>query len=129
MTPPLLAAPRTDPTPLFEHFRGSYGTELLTAAVAHFHVFSRLAAGPLRFQELRSALVLAERPAVVLVTALRAMGLVVEDKGGRLDLSDLAPTTLSRHLLDNLHSPVAVEEIMNRFTVQALADCISGLVE
>jgi len=31
-----LDVPATDPTPIFELFRGSYATELLTAAVAHF---------------------------------------------------------------------------------------------
>ena len=32
-----------DPTPIFELFRGNYATELLTAAVAHFQLFERLA--------------------------------------------------------------------------------------
>ena len=40
--------PRTDPTSIFEIYRGSYATELLTAAVAHFNVFSRLATQPMR---------------------------------------------------------------------------------
>lgn len=90
MTPTPLAPPRTDPSPIFELFRGSYGTELLTAAVAHFDLFGRLAAGPLPPEELRAALGLAERPAVVLVTALRAMGLLVADGRGWLVLSELA---------------------------------------
>jgi len=46
--------------------------------------------------------------------------------GMGLDLSDLSPAALSSHLLDNLHSPVAVEEVMNRFTVHALTDYIGG---
>ena len=37
------ATPQIDPTPIFEHFRGSYATELLTAAVTGFDVFNRLA--------------------------------------------------------------------------------------
>lgn len=84
-----LLSPVTDPTPIFEHFRGSYGTELLTAAVAHLGVFGRLAESPQSFDELRAALGLAERPAVVLITALRAMRLldVVE---GKLTLTRLA---------------------------------------
>jgi predicted O-methyltransferase YrrM len=84
-----LPAPVTDPTPLFEHFRGSYATELLTAAVAHFGVFGRLAATSQSLADLRDALGLAERPAVVLVTALRAMGLVA-DVAGQLTLTPLA---------------------------------------
>ncbi len=82
--------PRTDPTPIFEIFRGNHGTELLTAAVAYLGVFSRLAERAWSFEDLRQALGLAERPARVVVTALRAFGLVVEDGEGRLGLSDLA---------------------------------------
>ncbi len=55
--------PRTDPTAIFETFRGAYGTELLTAAVAHFNVFGLLAEAPLTFEELQSRLSLcAGRP-------------------------------------------------------------------
>jgi SAM-dependent methyltransferase len=82
--------PRTDPTPIFEVFRGNHGTDLLTAAVAHLGVFSQLAGGARSFEDLRQALGLAERPARVLVTALRAFGLVVEDHERRLGLTDLA---------------------------------------
>src|SRR5262249_39829072 len=70
--------------------RGNYGTELLTAAVAHFNVFGLLAERPRSLEELRSDLQLAERPAVVLITALRACGLLVLDAQQRLDLSLLA---------------------------------------
>jgi hypothetical protein len=85
-----LLPPRVDPTPIFETFRGNYATELLTAAVAHFNVCGRLAAGPRAAADLRHDLGLAERPAAVLFTALRALGLLVEDGDGQLGLSDLA---------------------------------------
>jgi SAM-dependent methyltransferase len=85
-----LSAPQIDPTPIFEIFRGSYGTELLTAAVAHFNVFGRLAQGALSFDDLRDALGLAERPANVLITALKAFGLLAADHERRLSLTDLA---------------------------------------
>ena len=90
MTLSLLTPPHLDPTPLFEIYRGAHATELLTAAVAHFHVFDRFAGGPMTVAEWRSSLGLAERPAVVLLTALRAFGLLVENEPGRLDLSELA---------------------------------------
>src|SRR4051794_3978648 len=90
MSQSAIEPPVTDPTPVFEIFRGNHGTELLTAAVAHFDVFGRLAAGPRTPEDLRSELGLAERPAVVLLTALRAFGLLVGDDQGRLDLSPLA---------------------------------------
>src|SRR5579859_5483543 len=85
-----LTKPQTDPTSVFEFFRGNHGTELLTAAVAHFDVFGKLASGPLSFEELRQRLGLAERPANVLITALRAFGLIQGDAGGRLAASELA---------------------------------------
>src|SRR5687767_9837984 len=88
--PECLAAPQTDPTAIFELFRGSYGTELLAAATAHFDVFGRLARQPLTFDQLRTELELAERPAIVLFTALRAMGLVAKDDAGRLSLTAMA---------------------------------------
>lgn len=87
--------PTTDPTSIFEHFRGSYGTELLTAAVAHFDVFGQLAPGPLSFDDLCQRLALKERPGNVLLTALRAMGLIVRDAQRRFTLSELARTHLT----------------------------------
>jgi SAM-dependent methyltransferase len=90
MSQSAIEPPSTDPTPIFEIYRGNHGTELLTAAVAHFNVFGRLAAGPRSPAELRQELGLAERPALVLLTALRAFGLLVRDAQGRLDLSPMA---------------------------------------
>src|SRR5258708_4776198 len=82
--------PTVDPTPIFEHFRGNYATELLTAAVAHFNLFSRLAAWPMTPAELGLALGLAERPTNVLVTALRSFGLLRTSSQGQLLLTELA---------------------------------------
>ena len=84
-----LDLPSTDPTPIFENFRGSYGTELLVAAAAHMKVFEKLARGPMFHDDLRREIGLASRPASVLFTALRAMGLIVE-AWGNLELSALA---------------------------------------
>ncbi len=66
--------PSTDPTPIFELFRGLHATELLVAAAAHFRIFERLAQGPI--PDLQSQLGLESRPFLVLTTALRAMGLL-----------------------------------------------------
>jgi SAM-dependent methyltransferase len=88
--------PNTDPTPIVELFRGNYATELLTAAVAHFDLFTRLADRPMRADELGAALGLAPRPAVVLVTAMRAMNLLRADPGGRLELTPVARGHLVR---------------------------------
>ncbi|HVX10958.1 MAG TPA: methyltransferase [Pirellulales bacterium] len=91
-----LKPPTTDPTPIFEIFRGSYGTELLTAAVAHFNLFGKLAERPLTADELRHELGLEARPAVVLFTALRAMGMITPDRVGRLELAPFAREHLIR---------------------------------
>src|ERR1700745_2795436 len=90
-----LVPPASEPTPLFALCRGSYATELLTAAVAHFNVFGRMATGPQSFVGLRQALGLAERPASVLVTALRAMGLIEADERGVLALTTMARAHLT----------------------------------
>lgn len=86
----LLVPPTTDPTPLFELFRGSYGTELLTAAVTHFDIFRRLASRARSFSELRQELELEQRSAHVLFTALAAFGLLRHDATGGLELTPLA---------------------------------------
>ena len=64
--PPTLQPPTTDPAPLFELFRGNYATEILTAAVGHFHLFESLADQPaVSREELKQRLQLAERPLTV----------------------------------------------------------------
>ena len=90
MLPAPLPPPRLDPTPIADLYRGSQATELLVAAVAHFDLFGQLAVAPLAFEELRGRLGLAERPMMVLVTAMRAMGLVVRLADGRLDLTAMS---------------------------------------
>lgn len=89
-----LLSPQTDPTTIFEHFRGSHATELLTAAVAHLNVFGILAAGPLGRDDFIARLELSDRAFVVLTTALRAMGLLSVDGAGRF-----LPTPLAREHL------------------------------
>jgi hypothetical protein len=84
-----LESPSVDPTPIFEIFRGNYATELLTAAVAHFHVFEQLGSGPVSFADLQNRLGLADRPCHVLVTALCAFGLL-RSQAGLLEMTDLA---------------------------------------
>lgn len=91
----LLTPPLTDPTPLFELFRGSYATELLTAAVVHFRLFDRLAAEPMTMPELGRRLELANRSLVVLTTALRAMRLLEVDAHGKLLPTALAAEHLT----------------------------------
>ncbi len=60
-----------------------------------------------------------------LATAL-AQRLLDEMDGMGLDLTDLAAERLTPHLIENLHSPTVMDEVLNRFTVRALADYIAG---
>ncbi len=99
MTHPPMIAPNLDPSPIVEHFRGCQGTDLLTAAVAHFGVFERLKSTRMSFDELRRALELSVRPARVLVTALMAFGLLAEDSEGRIGSTELA----REHLTPGAH--------------------------
>src|SRR5262245_17154714 len=114
-----LELPNTDPTPIFEAFRGNHATELLTAAVAHLGVFARLSAGPLGSDDLQRDLGLAERPVVVLLTVLKALRLVSQGEDGRLGLTDLAqehlvpgaPFDVSEYLGLAAGSPGVVEMV------------------
>lgn len=85
-----LSPPSTDPTPIFEQFRGSYGSELLTAAVEHFRLFELLNGAPRSFAQLRQELQLERRPLIVMLTALRAMKLVDTDQSELYRLTELA---------------------------------------
>lgn len=85
-----LNLPRTDPTSIFEYFRGAHATELLTVAVAHLRVFELLAPHSLSSDELMHLLKLSPRAFVVLFTALRAMGLVARNASGQFELTPQA---------------------------------------
>ncbi len=86
----LLSRPPTDPTSIFDLFRGHAATEILTVAVHHLKVFSFLQSAPLAAEDLRQKLNLAERPFSVLTTALRAFGLLTVDGDGRYGTTPLA---------------------------------------
>lgn len=87
--PMQLHPPASDPAPIFELFRGNHAMELLTAAVAHFGVFAKLAAGRPTAAELRTELALGERQFAVLLCGLKAMRLI-EEQAGRLQMTPLA---------------------------------------
>ena len=96
-----LVPPPSDPAPLFELCRYTFATELLTVAVAHFDVFGRLSGNAVDFDEFRRTLGLDERPAIVLLTALKAMSLLQESHG------KIEPTETARRFL----SPNSPHEI------------------
>jgi SAM-dependent methyltransferase len=128
-----LSAPHFDPSAIFDLYRGNMATELLTAAVAHFKVFDQLAAGPQTGDELRNRLGLAERPFTVLLTALRAMGLVVDDGAKRLEVSELArehlvadsPFDMSGYIRQQATNP-GVLTMVERLRTNQPADADTG---
>jgi SAM-dependent methyltransferase len=96
-------SPELDPTPIFEFYRARFASELLAAAIQPFDIFGRLTPRSMLFGELRQMLQLEERPAIVLVAALRAMKLLVEDEQGRIALTSLA----REHLVSGAYFSVA----------------------
>ncbi len=95
MPEPSFPPSTTDPTPIFELFRGSYGSELLTAATVDLDVFGRLArSGPREPGDLAAEIGIGRRPAAVLFTAMRAMGLLERVADGRLRNSPIAEAHL-----------------------------------
>jgi precorrin-6B methylase 2 len=129
MTPSLLHAPTTDPTPAFDAFDSQYGSYVLSAAVEHFHVFDLLALRGYPAEELRIALKLAPRAANVLFTALRAMELITLGDGGGFVLTDLSREHLhrgstfytARYFGLQRQSP-AILEFVSRLQKNALGD-------
>ena len=82
------ANPQFDTTAFLDEFRTAQISHLLTAAVAHFDVGRALNPGPKSYNSLRDSLDLAERPAIVLLTALRSIGLIDVDHSGQIGLTD-----------------------------------------
>ena len=72
----MLPAPSTDPTMLLRARDGIYADDLLIAAVAHLDLFTVLAEEPCDCDGLAGRLGVAQRPADVMCTLFRAMGLL-----------------------------------------------------
>jgi hypothetical protein len=87
---PPIVTPRIDPALIFEHYRGVWGTALLSAAISEFKVFERLAQGRRAEQELVAELNLSSRAGNMLLVALKAMGLLSADGSGRVGLTEMA---------------------------------------
>ena len=79
--------PHSDPTAVLDEFRTAQISHLLVAAIVEFDVGAALAEAPLEFDDLCQRLALRERSAIVLLTALRSIGLVDVEPDGRLGLT------------------------------------------
>jgi hypothetical protein len=63
---------------------------------------------------------------LAIAVAERLLG---ELDGIGMDFSDLKTDVLAGYLLENLHSPAAMDEVMNRFTVRALTTYVAAQLE
>lgn len=114
-----LLPPQADPAPIFEIFRGNYAMELLTAAVAHFRVFEKLRAGPIPRSELQAFTALGDRQFAVLLTGLKALKLVQEERG------QIATTEMAREHL----APGGPLDVSDYIRLAAEAPGVVALVE
>ena len=98
MNPPLTLAPTTDPTALYRYRDGLYAEDLLILALVRLDFFTALATEPTDLDGLCRRHSLHRRPADVMVTLFRAMGLIRETEG-RWEVTE----TAREHLV--LNSP------------------------
>lgn len=96
MNPPLTLAPTTDPTTLYRYRDGLYAEDLLILALVRLDFFTALAAEPTDLDGLCRRHSLHRRPADVMVTLFRAMGLIRETEG-RWEVTE----TAREHLVSN----------------------------
>jgi len=89
MSHPLTVAPKTDPTALYRYRDGLYAEDLLILALVRMDFFTALAAEPTDLEGLRQRHQLHERPADVMVTLFRAMGLI-KWCNGRYEVTETA---------------------------------------
>ena len=118
-----MSCPKIDPAPIFELFRGNYATELLVASVVHFNLFEEIALNTAGSEALRVKMGLERRAWIVLVTALKASGLLLENNGN-LALSDIAKSTLLKNSRHSIASYIGLSaqapgvlEMVNRLRV------------
>lgn len=89
--------PQHDTTAFLDEFRTAQLSLLLTVAVVRFDVGEALSDGLLAYEELCRRLKLADRPAIVLLTALRSIGLIDVDAEGRIGLTEYGREKLDPH--------------------------------
>lgn len=87
--------PQHDPTFLLDEFRTAQLSHLIVAAVCEFDIGRVLCAGPREFGLLCGELGLQQRPAIVLLTGLRSVGLIDIEADGRVALTEYGFEKLS----------------------------------
>jgi hypothetical protein len=95
--------------PITRHLRAMAGSQLLIAAVHHFHVFEHLSKEPCSIEQLQAKLGLKERPAMVLFPALCAMQLLNFNTENKLFITELGKYLIESNQ-PNLISYVGLEK-------------------
>lgn len=90
MAHPLTLPPATDPTALYRYRDALYAEDLLILALVRLDFFTALAAEPTDLSGLCRRHELHTRPADVMVTLFRAMGLIQPGGDGRLEVTETA---------------------------------------
>jgi hypothetical protein len=98
-----------DLAPITRHLRAMAGSRVLISAVHHIRVFEALQSGPLSLEALAQKLGLKERPAMVMLPALCAMGMLAFNQEGQLQLTPLG-NFLTTHQQPNLTGYVGLEK-------------------
>lgn len=99
--------PDQDPTQILDDLRASALSQLLVAGTTAFDVATSLADGPKDYQELCDDLRLAARPSVVLLTGLRALGLI-DVSGQDVTLTEYGHEKLSTNGAFNLRGYIGL---------------------
>jgi predicted O-methyltransferase YrrM len=104
----MMDAPNQDPTQILDDLRMAYLSQLLIAGTARFDVATALKDAALPYAPLREKLGLQDRPAIVLLTGLRSMGLIDVDADHSIALTPYGREKLSTDSQFNLRGYIGL---------------------
>lgn len=109
----LIAMPATDPSTLLRLRDSVYAADLFIAAVGHLNFFSWLDKNPADIDKICSSLHIKERPADVMLTYFKSLGLISEERGtfhltetAREHLTDSSPWNLGPYISSLKERPI-----------------------
>lgn len=100
--------PAEDPTQVLDDLRAAMLSQLLVAGTTRFDFGKELASGPQSYETLKARFELADRPAAVLCTAMRAMGLIQVNSDNLIELSGQGREKLDPDSLFNLRGYIGL---------------------
>ena len=100
--------PVEDPTQVLDDLRACMLSQMLVAGTTRFDFGTELASGALSYEELRSRFGLADRPATVLCTAMRAMDLIHVNSDNLIELTEMGREKLDPDSVFNLRGYIGL---------------------